>query len=297
MKTMAVTRLSVLSLVALMPLLITGCEGEQGPQGLTGSQGSEGPPGLDIITVSGYLEGPNVWDSLSDAEVWIGNSPSIPSVSISGHKLDYDWFNGEDMEFENFDLPISPGDSAALRIEYTKLDSSTGTARASGTLPGSFGIESHDTTSIFLIPVGSSLTVSWTVSPGADGYATWFDLSYSYYDSLGVEHVFDFNLDTLLTGNYLTISSDQMFPDTVNIDSLNYSWGHFDVEAVNGPMQSGDMGNVSGDGMGLFYCFTDGGNLDLGVGGTVYRPMSGKDHLERIREFVSIRAGRRFLFD
>ena len=58
---------------------------------------------------------------------------------------------------------------------------------------------------------------------------------------------------------------DLLFPDRGAIDSITYGWGWFDITALSLPLVQGTPGNIEGDGIGFFYGYTPGEELDLTV--------------------------------
>lgn len=262
---MRIKNLATFTFIAAAALLmvVAGCEGPEGPQGPAGQQGPEGPEGpagTSYIYIDGYVCSPTQWDTTCDADVFVGNNPSFPVVEINDVNLssgagDPNWFN-------HSDFPISTGDSAELVVTYTKTDGNPGTARANIILPGPFEITSHDTL-YDTISVGDSLAVCWTSSDGADAYSVYFDMYYEYIDTSGDYRYFGFHYDTLFTDTCIVFSQAELFPNAGEIDSIWYGYGNFHARAINGPVQEGDQGNVTGDGIGFFYGRTYGDELRI----------------------------------
>jgi hypothetical protein len=286
MKVRVLTKFFVSSLVVLSLMILTGCEGDPGPQG------PEGQTGTNLINVLGYIYGPTLTDSTPDASISVFNSPSVPSASINNIDLEHrpaPWPGHEGFEFWD-DLSISNGESASLLVTYTKLDGNPGTAQASGALPGSFEITSHDTGSVNPISLQSDLTITWSASSGMDAYLVHFSSHYHYTDYLGNQHYGSTYYDSLLITTTITYTPTQIVPNPSEIDTLDYINGGFYIYAVDGPIFQGDIGNVTGEGYGFFLCSTYGGALDFSSDSTSNQAREGKDDEEHIRDFIMERA-------
>ncbi|TET47591.1 hypothetical protein E3J62_00980 [candidate division TA06 bacterium] len=243
----------VLTLTVVLVGLIVGCRGPVGP---------EGPAGTLPIYVLAYLESPFLWDTTSDVRVDVLNVSGIPAVYVNDIKIPYDMYRAS-YRFFDPDFPISAGDSARLRIEHTKADGSPGISQASIKLPGRFAITSHDTSGIDTIPFGSDLIVTWSSSDGADAYRAYGDFFCAYLDTSGAVQQHDYRLCTLFVDTSLTFLSSVLFPDTTEVDSVTIARGGFYVSGMSGPWQGGEAGNITGDGIGIFRGWTDGGQFEF----------------------------------
>jgi len=232
-------------------LVFIGCKGTQGPAG------PQGPADSEKIYVLGEVM------NTGSVYVVVYFSTVIPWVTVNQVTLDlyepYGLFN----RYQDSIL-ISTGDSIHLRVDNT-----TGIATASSKVPGAFEITSHDTSKMVRIPVGSDFTVSWSTSSYADFYRVDFYIDYEYRDTLGEYRVFNFSKDTCVTSTSITFPASQLFPaDLVSLTYV-YSYGDFDVWAMNGPvLEPGSKGNVKGNGIGFFWGTSYGGDLDIRIRGT-----------------------------
>lgn len=239
----------LLTLVILSVLLaFIGCNGTQGPAR------PQGPANSEKIYVWGYVT------STGDTYVGVGLLPVVPWVTVNQETLDIDNLDGGWVEYEDSIL-VSPGDSLYLKVDYT-----IGIATASSRVPGVFEITSHDTSWMVRIPVRSDFTVSWSTSSYADFYLVEFYIDYEYRNTLGEYRSFNFSKDTCVTSTSITFPASQLFP--ADLVSITYSYGYFDVWAINGPiLEPGSEGNVTGDGSGFFLGSSYGGGLDILIEG------------------------------
>lgn len=239
--------------------LLTGCEGSRGPQGPAGQSG----PAQIVVNGSVRLPGyfyPN--ESLPSVYVGVSNSSSIPQVEINGLEIPL-YYPPNSFMYDGF--PIQAGGQANLTVHATGYDGSPLTAQASITLPGSFYVTSQDTALVNPVPYGSDITFTWLPSLAADVYEIFFSFSLAFTDSSGLPDNYYYHLDSLLSGNSLTIPGAVIFPPMQQGYTLLASHGGFDIWAISGPWQVGQSGNVTGDGIGYFYGWTHGGNVDLSV--------------------------------
>lgn len=234
--------------IPLVLLVFVGCKGPAGP---------EGPACPEKIYVMGEVS----YRGNADVEVYF--SPVIPWVTVNQETLDLYMFYGADIWYRD-SISINPGDSLHLKVDWTK-----GVATASSWVPGSFEVTSHDTSQMVYIPVDSAFTVTWSTSNHADFYRVDFYIGYEYIDTLGNYRWFYLEKDTCVTSTSITFPASQLFPGDLDSVTYAYSWGDFDIWAMNGPMlEPGSEGNVKGDGSGFFWCESYGGDLDIQIEGT-----------------------------
>lgn len=273
--------ITVALVLATFFVVLTGCEGPAGPTGTSGSS---------LTYITGGVDTPDRYDPTGDAWVSILNCPTVPNVTVNGNRL---------IGLRNFykmdNFPIAARESANLRVTFTKLDGSQGTAQADVILPGVFHITSHDTSDENEISVGSDVTVRWTASEGADFYHTYIAISYSWYDTSESRHYFSYRNDTLQTDTSITFSASHIFPDAEEISRVDYSWGNCYVNAAQGPYDVGEEGNVTGDGMGFSYGWTNGGYFDIRVSGSTFQRMNHEEPQSPMKRFLQKRANSLFL--
>jgi hypothetical protein len=233
------------SILALLAVLLSNCEGPQGPQGTT------------LPTIQGSIhiyESPGFSPNVS---VSVKNVPEVPSVTINGVQVPLDLNPTGSFNFHQFGFPISKGDLAELLVTFVKLDGTSGVAQAEVTVPGDFEITSHDPDTSLAVSTGDSLTFTWTSSEAADAYWVDFYIHYHYESITGPNVLFSYNIDTTWTDTTITFTTATLFPDLDEIESIiPRSGGWFKLRAVAGPWLEGDLGNVAGDGIGIFYAKT-----------------------------------------
>lgn len=261
-----------------------GCKGPVGPAGPDGS------PGPSFIYVSAGVEGPTAWDTTSNVMVYVYNSPVNPGVEVNGIAIPFQGFQYGSYTFEDWNFPISPGDTAGLVVTYTKVGGGPGTAQGSAVLPGQFAIASHDTSILVNIAHGTGLTVMWTSSGGADAYMVDLYLDYDYIDTLGFSKSFYCDIDTFVTNTFIVFGPSELFPNEGEINFITSSWGYFDVSAITGPYQEGMDGNVTGDGVGLFYGYQYGGGLNIGASSPSNLATKKEEPRNRLQELIEERA-------
>lgn len=269
------------AMVVFLLIGLIGCEGKKGPAG------PQGPPGPSLIYIVGGVSTLTPWSVWSaNAHISVFNSPAVPRVMINDIRIS----NRGELDFYNYSFPIFAGDSAKLVVTYRKPDGDSGTAQANIRLPGQFEITSHDTSSVDAIPVGASLSVTWSPSNGADAYSVYFHFDYYYEDTIGSSlKYFHFDCDTLLTDTSITFAPSVLFPNSGEIDTILSGYGQFSVSAIEGPWQEGADGNVLGDGRGFFYGWTFGGSFEFWEGGSTYLGGKGEEPTNRFREFLEKR--------
>jgi len=237
-----------------------GVDGDSGAPGIPGEDGEEGPPGPpgpEEIYVYGFVE--NTGWTMVDVHY----APVIPEVKVNQNVIGMWDFREGSFVFQD-SIQISSGSSAQLSIDYIK-DTDTLGATASAKVPGVFGIHSPDPTVPFFIPPGANFTVEWSAADDADFYWIDFELSYLYQDPFANLKFFSFTRRIFRTTNSITFAATQLFPDDFDQSVANVS-GYFYVDAMNGPeIQSGSVGNVTGDGRGYFWCWSYGGYLSVGI--------------------------------
>ena len=236
----------------LISLSLLGCEGDEGPAG---------PPGTPTIYISGKVAAePSMWPYGPPpyptwATLQVSDLPSIPEVAVNGTALPINYVTGDQISFLEFDLPVEPGDSVHLSVNYVDADSNPRQAWADILLPEAFSIILPDTAWNLQIPWAEDLELHWEASGGADAYWFYFNLYASYW--VAGEHQSSFCwLDTTIADTHLTIPLTLYLPDTSLMDSADGGMGELKIVAQNGIWQEGELGNIQGDGDGFFYART-----------------------------------------
>lgn len=275
----------IVSVTGIM-ILILSCRGPRGPEGPQGPQGPEGPTNIYVMSF--------LFSSIdtSIAEAYVSFSPSIPNVKINNINIPF-WevWRNTFYFYKRGITTILPGSDANLEVTYIKADNSQGEANASVKVPGIFAITSHDTSQPVSIPLGSSFTVTWSSSQNANFYFVSFYLEYMYVDTAGEDKYFYCEKDTMITQNFIIFPSSFLFPNLNEIDSIMWSWGWFEVDAVSGPqIKEGEKGNVTGDGFGFFWGIIYGGVLGLYVEGGKFISRKETQSYEKLKEFLKNKA-------
>jgi len=210
----------------------------------------------------------------------IMNSASIPSVKVNDQSLsrgmldDYYLGFGGLIYWDYFDF--GAGQNLSLEIDYKNQDEENKTANATTVVPGYFSITSHPTgdeddgdEDEFEIPWGQDLTITWTQSTGAEAYECYLCIEYATYNSTTGDYDFKVvRIRITVTGTSVTFSANELFPSTVDINEVDYTYGDFDIWACSNKLEEGDVGNVTGDGIGYFNGYAWGDDLDFKVSGT-----------------------------
>ncbi|HEX7344812.1 MAG TPA: hypothetical protein VF398_11135 [bacterium] len=231
-------------------LFLWNCEGPEGPSG---------PAGTTPITVSGSASW-SIYSNYSDIELYVSDSPSLPTLLVNGEEKTLQpvsWTNGF-RYVEPYSL-LQPGDSLHIEIGFTRYDNQPGSAQIHTILPDTFRVWLPDTSEYISLPLGEDLVLNWTPSAGAEDYAIQGYMVYHYLDTAGVARDTSFGLSTVLVDTTWVIAAAALWPNLAAIDSLNSEYGNGGVlylSAICGPWQSGDPGNVAGDGVGIFTCYT-----------------------------------------
>lgn len=232
-------------------LACEGKKGDTGPTGPQGEKGEQGIPGQD--GVDGDSGAPGIPGE--DGEEGPPGPPGPEEIYVYGFVENTGW-TMVDVHY----APVIP----EVKVDYIK-DTDTLGATASAKVPGVFGIHSPDPTVPFFIPPGANFTVEWSAADDADFYWIDFELSYLYQDPFANLKFFSFTRRIFRTTNSITFAATQLFPDDFDQSVANVS-GYFYVDAMNGPeIQSGSVGNVTGDGRGYFWCWSYGGYLSVGI--------------------------------
>ncbi len=252
-----------------LSLIIIACKGPEGPRG------PAGPPGSPVIYVSGYIY-PSCYDTLCNfyyTHIDVAFPPSVPYVKLNDEEIplqrwDY-YYSTYVFHYDKYDTAnFSPGDEILLEVVYKKPSGKSAKAYTQIHIPGDFDIISPDT-SEFCLQLGSSLTIEWTESQGADCYRAYLYLHYHYYDTSGYYKCITIEKDTTINSTSVIFPAEALFPNIGEISQVDYSYGYSYVWAQSGPViKEGEMGNIRGDGYGFFWSTYYGGYLNFYICGT-----------------------------
>jgi hypothetical protein len=249
-------KLSVLlwCLLTALALVLTACKGDRGPQG---------PSGTVPVNLYGSID-----YSYSNAEFDLQATgvPSVPSLSVNGVPYQMS-FNSYQQVFEYYNhwSPFTPGDSLHLILSYQTLQGNPAAAISEVVLPDTFRLLTYNPdSSYYQILWGQGFDFTWSRSQGAQWYRGYFSIHYNYMDTLGVPGSFYYQVDTVITDTSLVFTAQQLFPEAARIDTLLWdNWAQFNLSALYGPWQEGDLGNVTGDGIGFILCRTYARGVDF----------------------------------
>lgn len=277
-------------LAILILLVVTGCDREQGsggadslqgplgapnsnqdtgPQGPAGDKGDQGPLGDPGETYAGKL---NVMAVLTisstgyaDLIASIYDAPTIPRVTLNDENVmpDYSWmFDGGRLAFDHT-IRSEGLDSVRLDIEYTKKDSTTGTATSAIGVPVSPTVVT-DTVNILW---GENAQVVWHKSDTADAYWVAFSSVLSYKSAAGTTKLNYLSIDTVLAPNDTTflVPTSEIFPDSSDVQSIYYFISSLSLRTVTGPWFPGETNNFNGDAFGIFVGLTDPQAIDINL--------------------------------
>ena len=236
----------------LVLINIAGCEGPAGPTGPMGQQEYSvfGEIAFNSDTLPTYTY------------VVVSNISSIPTVKLNQDLLKFSNFGYQGASYWDTLRTITEGDEVQLTVSGDQ-----GVARAVVKIPQQFTIQTPTPDSIFILLPHSNFTALWTASGFSDYYSANFYLYYSYVPiGGGASKYFEFFVDTILSTPSITIPAIRLFPEDFDSLTSGYSYGRFEIIAINGPRpEIGTQGNVSGDGIGFFFGISDGGDIDIRV--------------------------------
>ncbi|RJP77520.1 MAG: hypothetical protein C4524_08190 [Candidatus Zixiibacteriota bacterium] len=237
-------------------LALTGCEGERGPQG---------PAGVLPVSVNGSLNNSYVFYpgglpvGYQVLQLELSGMPTLPELYVNGvaYPVTLDLTTGNFRLLEY--LPATPGDMVRLEVNFPAEDGRSCCAWTDLILPDSFALVFPGPDTAAALPLGADLEAAWEASAGADAYRLVVN-SYCYYlDAQGQDILFSYLLDTLISDTAITLPGSVIGPEPAGVDSILSSTIGVQVRALHGPWQSGDPGNVHGDGVGLIQAWTYGG--------------------------------------
>ena len=273
-------RLFIVGLLLVAAMIATGCSNEE----VAGPAGRDGIPDAFIV---GYIMQMDIIfasetqaTAASPAElvectsrVTVSNVLSLPGVSINGTDLIMESMPRVSSSalpgIENpVELPIlalgptggslsyygriwiDEEESAHLVVEFGRPDGSTGTAEATVCVPDYFSI--LDVSNGGNITSMSDVTAEWSSSDGAEKYYI-FGSYYCTYRNLSAEEIStSFWRDTVVTDTTFVFHGADLFPSPADLDYHISFDGNVSISPVCGPIETGDSGNVTGDGEGFF---------------------------------------------
>ena len=207
-----------------------------------------------------------------NSRVSVSNVLSLPRVSINGTELISGSMprsgSSPAPEIDPFDIPllaigptaggldyygniwIDDEDDAHLVVEYGRPDGSTGTAEATVCVPDPFVI--LDVSDGGNITPTSSVTAEWSSSEDAERYYIYGNYN-CRYRTLSAETVYLYNQsDTVVTDTVFVFQGENVFPSPPDLDYFLSLDAYIYITPVCGPIETGDSGNVTGDGEGFF---------------------------------------------
>jgi len=273
-------RLCIVGLLIVTAMTAAGCSDEE----VAGPAGRDGIPDAFVV---GYIMPSDMFlasgtkaTAAAPAEllrcnsrVTVSNVLSLPGVSINGTELIPESMprtasSASPVIVDPADIPllafgpISGGlnyygtvwideeENAHLVVELGRPDGSTGTAEATVCVPYYFSI--LDVSNGGEITPVSDVTAEWSSSERAEKYYIYGSYSCSYLN-LSAEVVYtSFWNDTVITDTTFVIQGDELFPSPPDLDYHISLDGYVYITAVCGPIETGDVGNVTGDGAGFF---------------------------------------------
>jgi hypothetical protein len=273
-------RLCIVGLLFAAVMIAAGCSDEE----VVGPAGRDGIPDAFIV---GYIAQMDILFASEtqgiaaapeelyrcNSSVSVSNVLSLPGVSINGVELFAETMPRitaiapavieDPVKYPLLAFgPVSGGlsyygniwideeDNAHLVVEYGRPDGSTGTAEATVCIPGYFSI--LDVSNGGNITPTSSVTAEWSSSGDAEKYYIYSNYSCSYRN-LSAENVYmNCQIDTVVTDTVFVFQGEDIFPSPPDLDYYLSLDGYFYITPVCGPIETGDVGNVTGDGEGFF---------------------------------------------
>lgn len=145
---------------------------------------------------------------------------------------------------------IDEEDDAHLVVEYARSGGSTVRAEATVCVPGPFSI--LEVTNGGNITPTSSVMAEWSSSDDAEKYYIYGSGSCNYR-TLSEETLYmSFRCDTVVTDTTFIFQGEDVFPSPPDLYYFVSLDGYFYITPVCGPIEPGDMSNVTGDGDGFF---------------------------------------------
>jgi hypothetical protein len=284
-------RLCIVGLLLVATMTAAGCSNEE----VAGPAGRDGIPDAFVV---GYIMQTDVFltsgtqaTAAAPAELFqctsrvtISNVLSLPGVSINGTELIPESMprinsSAPSVIFDPAEIPllafgpmggglsyygtiwIDEEENAHLVVEFGRPDGSTGTAEATVCVPDYFSI--LDVSNGGQITPVSDVTAEWSSSEGAEKYYIYGSYSCSYRN-LSAEVVYtSFWSDTVVTDTTFVFQGDELFPSPPDLDYHISLDGYVYITAVCGPIETGDIGNVTGDGAGFFVGMSPSRSLHL----------------------------------
>ncbi len=272
-------RFCIVGLLLVAVLTAAGCSDEE----TVGPAGRDGIPDAfvvgyitraDLILASGTQATAAAPAELiqCNSRVSVSNVLNLPRVSINGTELISGSMprsgSSPVPEIDPFDIPvlaigpmaggldyygniwIDDEDNAHLIVEYGRPDGSTGTAEATVCVPDPFAI--LDVSDGGNITPTSSVTAEWSSSEDAERYYIYGNYN-CRYRTLSEETVYLYNQsDTVVTDTVFVFQGENIFPSPPDLDYFLSLDAYFYITPVCGPIETGDGGNVTGDGEGFF---------------------------------------------
>ena len=205
------------------------------------------------VSISNVLSLPGV--SINGTELYLETMPRVGSAapSIVAAQAEYPLLAigpaGGGLGYYGH-VWIDEDDDAHLVVEYGRPDGSTGTAEATVCVPDPIVI--LDVSNGGNITPTSSVTAEWSSSANAEKYYIYGSYSCNYR-TLSAETVYLYNQsDTVVTDTVFVFQGENVFPSPPDLDYILSLDAYFHVTPVCGPIETGDSGNVTGDGEGFF---------------------------------------------
>ena len=242
-------KLFILPFILTAGLLLFGCEGTEGIQGVSGENPLMVNANIEKYP-SYYSSNPNGIRSF----ISLYHSPSVAQVYLNDTPIPigpYGEYIGSSLQYAHENLPFSQGDSVHLEIIYEQTDGDTAIAWADIVIPGEFEINNVDT-NYMTVEFGEDLELSWTESYGADAYYCQVGIFYRYRSVSGDTVEFFWQDLEIHEGTSVVFDSADIYPGLAEVDSVLMFSGALFVNAISGPTQEGDDGNIQGEGIGFF---------------------------------------------
>jgi hypothetical protein len=176
------------------------------------------------------------------AYVTVANATVVPECTVNGVTLELEpemsMYSGGMGHYGAFELAADNAVTVAV-----DLGGDRGTGSVSLTMPGEFDIVGNSM--VYPTP-GASETFDWTASADAEIYWVRADFEIRYVNNDGLSLYWENEWSLFTTDTEVTFTAAQMFPDPADVDHITSIWGDLDVMSVAGPIQAGDLSNVSG---------------------------------------------------
>ncbi|HER43744.1 MAG TPA: hypothetical protein ENO08_04725 [Candidatus Eisenbacteria bacterium] len=205
------------------------------------------------VSVSNVLSIPGVWVNGTELLSQSGPMATSYAPSIVDDPVEYPLLAiepvGGGLSYYGT-VWIDEEENAHLVVEFARPDGSTATAEATVCVPGYFSI--LEVTNGGNITPTSNVMAEWNSADDAERYYIYWSYSCSYRN-LSEQTVYMYGRsDTVIADTTYIFQGEDIFPSPPDLDYFLSLDGYAYITPACGPIDTGDLGNVTGDGEGFF---------------------------------------------